>query len=186
MNCMEARRMVTPFIKRELTDRESEQFLKHIEHCDDCMDELDIYFTVYRALDSLDSGVHHENDFRKLMEEEIRSVKRGILRRKVFRFLRGFTLILAELLLLLSVYTGFEVHKGEAQQSTFHRAIHRLHSGDGSQLRAPQTEEKLSGTESGAAEEIPETEAGADKKTGEANMSETTSPEVQQKADGKK
>ena len=186
MNCMEARRMVTPFIKRELTDKESEQFLKHIEHCSDCMDELDIYFTVYKALDSLDSGAHHENDFRKLMEEEIRSVKRGILRRKVFRALRSATLILAELLLLLSVYTGFEVQRGETQQSTFHRAIHRLHSGDGSRYEAPETtEEKMPepGAEAeeeksaapGTAEEkmsAPETEKSAAPATSAADKNE--------------
>ncbi|MDO4321723.1 MAG: zf-HC2 domain-containing protein [Lachnospiraceae bacterium] len=147
MNCMEARRMVTPFIKRELTDKESEQFLKHIEHCSDCMDELDIYFTVYKALDSLDSGAHHESDFRKLMEEDIRSVKRGILRRRVFRIMRGVTLVLAELLLLLSVYTGFEVQRDETQQSTFHKAIHRLQNGDGSRIEAPHAE---TGTEKSA------------------------------------
>lgn len=131
MNCMEARRMVNPFIKRELSDKESEQFLKHIEHCSDCMDELDIYFTVHKALDSLDSGAYNENNFRKLMEEEIRSVKRGIRRRKVFRVCKGITLALAELLLLLSVYTGAELKRGEAQQSTFQRAIHQLYSSDG-------------------------------------------------------
>ena len=71
MNCMEARRMVTPFIKRELSDREAEQFLRHIEHCSDCMDELDMYFTVYKALDTLESGVHNELDFQKMLEADI-------------------------------------------------------------------------------------------------------------------
>ena len=45
MNCIEARRMGTPFVDRELTDKETEQFLEHIENCSDCRDELDIYFT---------------------------------------------------------------------------------------------------------------------------------------------
>jgi hypothetical protein len=155
MNCMEARRMVTPFIKKELTDKEAEQFLKHIEHCSDCMDELDIYFTVYKALDTLDSGVHNEYDFRKLMEEYIRSVKRGILTRRVTKALRGVTLVLAELLLLLSVFTGIEVKRNEAQQSTFHRAIYRLRGGDGTriEMRKKAAEEETDGTENLSEEE---------------------------------
>lgn len=129
MNCMEARRMVTPFIKRELPDKEAEQFLRHIEHCSDCMDEMDIYFTVYKALDMLDFEGHNEYDFRKLMEEDIRFVKRGILRRKILRAARYVALFVAEILLILSVYTGYELRRNESEQSTIHKAIYRLHNG---------------------------------------------------------
>lgn len=108
MNCIEARRMVTPFIKKELSDRETEQFLNHVEHCADCMDELDIHFTVYKALDTLDSGVHHEYDFRRMLNEEIRNARRRILRRKMFRALYWLVLFLTEVLLVLSIYTGYQ------------------------------------------------------------------------------
>lgn len=128
MNCIEARRMVTPFVKKELSDKEMEQFLKHIESCSDCMDELDIYFTMYRALDSLDSSAHYEFNFKKMLENDIRSAKHGIVRRKVLRNIRWFLLILAEACLMFSVYTGYEMKQGEVQASTFQRAIYRLHT----------------------------------------------------------
>ena len=88
MNCIEARRMVTLYVNKELSDKETEMFLDHIEHCSDCMDELDIYFTVYRALDSLDTGAHHEFDFKKMLEEDIRMERRAILRRKILSVAR--------------------------------------------------------------------------------------------------
>ena len=72
MNCMEARRMIMPYVKGELSDRDLEQFLKHIEQCSDCMDELDIYFTVYRVMDILDTGEKHEYDFKKMLQDSIR------------------------------------------------------------------------------------------------------------------
>ena len=84
MKCMEARRLITSFIRKELGEKEQEEFLKHVEHCADCRDELDIYFTVHRALDSLDSG-SHSYDFQNMLEEEIRAAKRGILKRKAMR-----------------------------------------------------------------------------------------------------
>lgn len=126
MKCIEARRMVTPFVNKELTDRETEQFLRHIEHCSDCMDELDIYFTVYKALNTLDSGTHQEYNFRKMLHEDIRLTKRGIAHRKAFHLCRGIVLALAELLMILSVYTGYQVRRGEIENSIFQRAIYRL------------------------------------------------------------
>ena len=46
MNCNEARRMITAYVKKELSEKELEAFLHHIAHCSDCMDELDTYYTV--------------------------------------------------------------------------------------------------------------------------------------------
>ena len=41
MTCNEARRLITAYVKKELPDRELEQFLYHVEHCrHGCMDEL--------------------------------------------------------------------------------------------------------------------------------------------------
>ena len=128
MNCIEARRMVTPFVDRELTDKETEQFLEHIESCSDCRDELDIYFTVYHALNSLDSGAHHEFNFKIMLEEDIREAKRGVMRRKALRAIRGIMLVAAEVLLLVSVITGYEMKQGEISHSTFQKAIYRLYA----------------------------------------------------------
>lgn len=129
MNCIEARRMVAPFVKKELSEKETEQFLRHIEHCSDCMDELDIYFTVYKALDTLDSGTHQEYNFQKMMKEELRAAKRSIVIHKAFHIFRFVILVMTELLLVISLYTGIEMKRGEMKSSTFHRAIHSLSSG---------------------------------------------------------
>lgn len=125
MKCTEARRMVTPFINHELSDREAEQFLHHVEHCSDCKDELDTYFMVYRTLDTLDEGIQHkENDFQKMLSEEIRSAKRGILTRRVAAVFRGLLIILAELLMLLCIFIGYENRSEDAGKHKFHRAIY--------------------------------------------------------------
>lgn len=129
MNCTEARRMVTPFVNHELSDRETEQFLHHVEYCSDCKDELDTYFMVYRALDTLDEGNHHrENDFQKMLSEEIRSAKRGILTRRISAILRGLLIILAELLMLLCIFIGYENRSEDAGKHRFHKAIYGIHA----------------------------------------------------------
>ena len=45
MTCREAERLVMPYINGELTDAELAEFLKHIDTCEDCREELEIYFT---------------------------------------------------------------------------------------------------------------------------------------------
>lgn len=126
MECMEARRMVTPYVDRTLTDEEMELFLDHIEHCSECMEELDIYYTLYKAMDILDSGNHQEYNFKKMLEEDIRMAHRTLFRHKISRMIRFAVMLLAETLLLISVFTGYEMKNVHPAQSTFQRAILRL------------------------------------------------------------
>ena len=133
--------MVTPFVKRELSDKDPDQYPKHVEHCSDCMDELDIYFTMYKALDTLDSGAHHEYDFRKMLREELRMAHRTIIRHRVTHIAHGVMLVITELLLLFSLYSGIELRRGQAERTTFERAISRV------QMREQNVREQIKGKE---------------------------------------
>ena len=61
MTCKEAERLVMPYIKDELEDEELEGFLKHMESCPDCREELEIYFTVEAGITQLDSEAGNYN-----------------------------------------------------------------------------------------------------------------------------
>ncbi len=54
MTCQEAERLVMPYINGSITDSELEEFLKHIDSCPDCREELEIYFTVDVGIRQLD------------------------------------------------------------------------------------------------------------------------------------
>ena len=54
MTCREAERLVMPYINGSITDEELKEFLKHIETCEDCREELEIYFTVDVGIRQLD------------------------------------------------------------------------------------------------------------------------------------
>ena len=56
MTCRDAQRLVTPYINGSITDQELEEFLKHIDSCPDCREELEIYFTVDVGIRQLDEG----------------------------------------------------------------------------------------------------------------------------------
>ncbi len=121
MNCMEARRMITPYVKGELSEKDLEQFLKHIEQCSDCMDELDIYFTVYQAMERLDAEDHPDYDFKRMLKESIHAARRRIVFARTFRLIRSVLLILADLLLLLAIITGIQLDRGQSAEPAFQR-----------------------------------------------------------------
>ena len=54
MTCREAERLVMPYINGSITDDELEEFLKHIDQCEECREELEIYFTVDVGIRQLD------------------------------------------------------------------------------------------------------------------------------------
>lgn len=110
MNCVEAKRMVTRFVNKELTYQELEQFLRHVEHCADCMDELDIYFTMYKAFDMLDTGSHQEYDFKKMLREELHAAWRRVVLHRIFRVLRDVFVAVLILLMLFGVYYVVKYH----------------------------------------------------------------------------
>lgn len=61
MTCKEAEGLIMPYIRDELTDEELSEFLEHIESCPECMEELEIYFTVDVGIKQLDSGTGNYN-----------------------------------------------------------------------------------------------------------------------------
>lgn len=56
LTCREAEKMVMPYIDEELGEEALDEFLEHIEGCESCREELEIYYTVSIGLRQLDSG----------------------------------------------------------------------------------------------------------------------------------
>ena len=56
MTCVEAEKMVVPYMKDELSPTELEDFLDHIKTCDNCREELEIHYMVDVGLKKLDEA----------------------------------------------------------------------------------------------------------------------------------
>ena len=54
MTCREAEKMIVPYIHDKLTIDELDEFLEHVESCDNCMEELEIHYMVDEGLKKLD------------------------------------------------------------------------------------------------------------------------------------
>lgn len=89
LQCLQAAKMIPAFIWRELSGRELEQFMEHMEECENCKEELSIQFLVEVGLNSLEAG----NTF-DLQEELNTALEEAERRVKLYRFFRKSLFIL--------------------------------------------------------------------------------------------
>lgn len=77
VECRETERLVQRYIKGELDGKKLRDFLEHIRSCQDCYEELEIYYTITEGLQHLESGssVDVKKDLSKslrLSEQKVR------------------------------------------------------------------------------------------------------------------
>jgi hypothetical protein len=56
MDCKEAQKKFIPFIDDKLSVKELDAFLEHIEQCEECREEYDIYYTMIMGTRYLDDS----------------------------------------------------------------------------------------------------------------------------------
>ena len=89
LQCMHAAKMIPAFISKELSYRELERFMEHMEECDNCREELSIQFLVEVGLNSLEAG----NTF-DLQQELNIALEEAARRVQVYRFLKHSAFVL--------------------------------------------------------------------------------------------
>ena len=70
MNCKEVQRQLVPYINGELQEKAEEEFVRHVRHCPDCYEELEVYATVFAGIRQLD-GAEEKIDYRTLVEDTL-------------------------------------------------------------------------------------------------------------------
>lgn len=108
MTCEEAERLVTPYIRDELTGDELEAFLTHLEGCQGCQEELEIYFMVDVGLKQLDEG-SGTFDIAGALEKKIEDSYGKVSRMWAFRTLKYAVNTLGAMALILTVMLQFRV-----------------------------------------------------------------------------
>ena len=71
MDCLKAQTCITSYVEGELTGSELKEFLLHVRWCNNCREELEIYYTLIEATRQLDEGLLTTNDFMKELEDKI-------------------------------------------------------------------------------------------------------------------
>lgn len=71
MDCLRAQTKITSYVEGKLKGEELKEFLLHVESCPNCMEELEIYYTLLEATRQLDQGLLTTSNFSKELEEKI-------------------------------------------------------------------------------------------------------------------
>ena len=110
MECLKAQTCITSYVEGNLRDQELKEFLLHVRWCNNCREELEIYYTLMEATRQLDEGLLTTNDFMKELEDkindelnEIYQEEERIVRNRFMAFIAVFCLVLIMTIKLLDI-----------------------------------------------------------------------------------
>lgn len=84
MECKQIERLIPAFLQNELKGRQLNRFLKHIDICPDCKEELTIHYLASEGILRLEEGKTFDLD--RELQEYIQQIDRKRHRRKVLAF----------------------------------------------------------------------------------------------------
>ena len=138
MKCVDAQRLIRPYLNRELSVKEPEQFLAHVESCDDCMEELEISLALEDAMAD-ETGLEGAQmyDIKSELDEDLREAHQFVHLRRGIRLFRMVTALAAELVLVILMVTGIEMKLQDGREGT---TLYRIWN-RGGQTTAPKKPE---------------------------------------------
>lgn len=71
MTCLEAQSKIIAFIEDKLEREELLEFVKHVKNCENCSEELEIYYTLLVGMKQLDNEENLSSDFKKELENKL-------------------------------------------------------------------------------------------------------------------
>jgi hypothetical protein len=71
MTCLEAQSKIMAFIEGKLPDDELKEFIKHVKNCDNCSEELEIYYTLIVGMKQLDNEENLSTNFKNELNTKI-------------------------------------------------------------------------------------------------------------------
>ena len=117
MTCLDAQSKIIAYIDYKLEKDQKKEFLKHIQCCENCKEELNIYYTMIEGMRQLDSNMSLSEDFdeelNRRMEHELKQnkTKKNFLHSSVFVAVAGM------LTFLIIAYVNFLTLLHEDEQA---------------------------------------------------------------------
>jgi anti-sigma factor RsiW len=122
ISCREAETLISPYLEGTISDRDTAAFLKHIENCNRCYNELETDFMVKTTVDYLNDEVPVRSyNLRPLLAEHLKKSRMEMVhqhRMLVFRIVVSagtgilFVLLLLDLTGILPVSAGIRAFFG--------------------------------------------------------------------------
>lgn len=105
MTCLEAQSNILSFVEKKLPEDKKIEFVRHIRHCNNCREELEIYYTLIVGMRKLDNNEELSLDFKNRLDEELSRVENRA--RKATRFkISSFGMVFTALVFLMFFFYG--------------------------------------------------------------------------------
>lgn len=103
MTCQEAQSLITEYVQDQLDTKTLESFLQHVNHCPDCLEELEVYYIVFTGIkrldDDLNIAINYHEEFQNTLRESANQIKREhrnhIARRIAFAILTFMIMLIS-------------------------------------------------------------------------------------------
>ena len=82
MDCRTTQSHFQNFINGRLNEEETVHFIDHLRSCDDCMNELTLYYTMFVSLRQLENNEPLTSDYARELQEDIENRCRRIQQTK--------------------------------------------------------------------------------------------------------
>ena len=73
------------FVDKKLDDDRTKDFVRHMKHCDNCAEELEIYYTLIVGMRQLDNNEELSHDFKKDLHDELTRIENRAKNAKRFK-----------------------------------------------------------------------------------------------------
>lgn len=87
MKCEEALAKISAYINHTLSGRELKEFIDHVEHCPECYDELETYYTIKVGINYLEQDRQDAYNIPQMLKKDLRQRKERLQRRRAIRWM---------------------------------------------------------------------------------------------------
>ena len=112
ISCKEATKMVIPYIKNQLLDKDLRKFVAHIKGCPECREELETYYIVYKGLMQLDEHEELPMNIMEALNDDFASSERHLKNMSRFYAVAEVTKWMVNIsctILMMHIITGWIV-----------------------------------------------------------------------------
>lgn len=119
MTCQKVQNQITPFINDELTIKELDEFIHHVDTCSECKEELEVYYALLTAMKQLDENESLSSDYSMELSTKLQKCEEKIIHAKFTYYRKKGILFLFMVLLGLFFSFSYGYMKYEDEKHQF-------------------------------------------------------------------
>ena len=108
MECFEVDSKIISYVNHQLEDEDLERVLKHINRCEKCRKEVELFYTLTEGMRQMEGEEITINNFPEAFEKSRKQEQEDIVgRRKVRHYVDFLVLIFVAMIVFLGIMYGF-------------------------------------------------------------------------------